>query len=163
VAVFLFYKSYAFYQGSEHFDVMEGSVPNSMNPYDVKLSVTIDGNESNTFPDANSGKAVSSILCTKGAEGSWDYKNWMFQVKNVKEARTKCQVNFVSKYIDKILNGTDPVLGDGLIPVTIGNNGEVRKADISQEWYNYANKEWANAVILFDEKRSYAEGEVIPE
>ena len=42
-----------------------------------------------------------------------------------KESRTKCQINFVSKYTEGILNGTNPVLKDGLIPVTIDNNGVV--------------------------------------
>ena len=65
-------------------------------------------------------------------------------------------------YKEKILNGADPVLKEKLIPVTISNNGEVRYADISKEWYKYENKEWANAVIL-NEGVSYQEGDIIPE
>ncbi len=55
-------------------------------------------------------------------------------------------------YTEELLNGADPVLDEEgeLVPVKIGNNGEVTKADITQEWYSYEKKEWANAVILTD-------------
>ena len=66
-------------------------------------------------------------------------------------------------YTESILNGTDPVLKDNLIPVTIDTDGTVKKANIYTEWYNYGNKEWANAVILKDETATYSENEVIPE
>ncbi len=65
-------------------------------------------------------------------------------------------------YKEKILNGADPVLKEKLIPVKISNNGEVRYADISKEWYKYENKRWANAVIL-NEGVSYQEGDIITE
>ena len=69
---------------------------------------------------------------------------------------------YKSIYKEKILNGADPVLKEKLIPVEISNNGEVRYADISKEWYKYENKEWANAVIL-NEGVSYQEGDIISE
>ena len=67
------------------------------------------------------------------------------------------------EYTESILNGTDPVLKDNLVPVTIDNDGTVKKADIYTKWYNYENKEWANAVILKDETITYNDNEVIPE
>ena len=79
------------------------------------------------------------------------------------EYKTKCELYFKTGYKENILNGTDPVLEDPLIPVTIESDGTVKKADIGSEWYNYTNKEWANAVILFDESEDYLAGEVIPE
>ena len=72
-------------------------------------------------------------------------------------------VTVPTAYTETILNGTDPVLKDNLIPVTIASDGTVKKADIYSEWYNYENKEWANAVILKDETATYSENEVIPE
>mgnify|MGYP004496452683 CR=1 FL=1 len=66
-------------------------------------------------------------------------------------------------YTESILNGTDPVLKDNLVPVTIASDGTVKKANIYTEWYNYENKDWANAVILKDETATYSENEVIPE
>ncbi|MDD3241936.1 MAG: hypothetical protein PHQ64_04130, partial [Bacilli bacterium] len=65
------------------------------------------------------------------------------------------------KYADRILNGADPVLGTGMIPVTIMDDGTVKYADISNEWYNYTNKKWANAVIL--SSGTYNVGDIIPE
>ena len=58
--------------------------------------------------------------------------------------------NNVIVYKETILNGTDPVLSDNLIPVTIADDGTVKKADLSSKWYSYAEKKWANAVILTD-------------
>ena len=66
-------------------------------------------------------------------------------------------------YTESILNGTDPILKDNLIPVTIDSDGTVKKANIYTEWYNYENKEWANAIILKDETATYSENEIIPE
>ena len=66
-------------------------------------------------------------------------------------------------YTESILNGTDPVLKDNLIPVTIDSDGTVKKANIYSEWYNYENKEWANAVILKDGSKTYKDNEIIPE
>ena len=66
-------------------------------------------------------------------------------------------------YKEDILNETDPVLKDNLVPVTIDADGTVKKADIYTEWYNYENKEWANAIILKDETATYSENEIIPE
>ncbi len=71
--------------------------------------------------------------------------------------------HYSGKYQESILNGTDPVLKGGLIPVIIADNGVVRKADETKEWYRYENKEWANAVILNDESIKYQNGEEIPE
>ena len=51
-------------------------------------------------------------------------------------------------YTEDILNGAVPVLSNNLVPVTIDNDGTVRKADIYSKWYSYEEKIWANAVIL---------------
>ena len=67
-------------------------------------------------------------------------------------------------YKETILNGTDPVLKDKLVPVTIKDNGEVTYADITAEWYDYENKIWANAVILIDSpSKTYSVGDTILE
>ena len=69
-----------------------------------------------------------------------------------------------TKYVDPILNGADPVIKENLIPVTICDNGEVTYANINKKWYNYENKEWANAVILVDSpSKQYQEGNIISE
>ncbi len=71
---------------------------------------------------------------------------------------------YVLVYEDPILNGADPVLKENLVPVTIADNGEVRYANTSKEWYSYENKEWANAVILVENpSKEYVKGDVIQE
>ncbi len=54
-------------------------------------------------------------------------------------------------YKDTILAGADPILTTGLIPVVIEADGSVLKADVSSNWYNYNEKQWANAVMISDE------------
>ena len=56
----------------------------------------------------------------------------------------------------------EPKVSDGLIPVTIANDGTVTYADTSKKWYDYCNKVWANAVILEDGV-SYNVGDTIKE
>ncbi|HIR73896.1 TPA: hypothetical protein IAB95_00150, partial [Candidatus Ventrenecus avicola] len=88
-----------------------------------------------------------------------NYSNYTYE----NNERVKCSLYFTSKYVKPILNGTDPVLEEPLIPVTIDSDGTVKKADLSSEWYDYETKQWANAVILEDESKNYASGEIIPE
>ena len=70
-------------------------------------------------------------------------------------------------YRDTVLNGADPVLKEGMIPVTISADGTVRKADITKVWYDYDTKVWANAITVSQTNRSMYEttepGTVIPE
>lgn len=65
-------------------------------------------------------------------------------------------------YKEAILNGAYPELYEGLVPITIEDKGTVKKADTTKMWYNYQNKRWANAVILFGED-NYSAGDTIPE
>ena len=120
--------------------------------YDVtKLEVDLDGEK----PDygevtIEKGKISRASLCIDG--------------KTVELKDNKPQVTgaCASLYKDSILNGADPVLKGELVPVNIGSNGTVTKADVTKEWYNYENKNWANAVILFD-NQAYKVGEEIKE
>ena len=63
-------------------------------------------------------------------------------------------------YKEEILNGTDPVISGNLIPVTISDNGTVKKADIYSKWYSYVEKKWANAVILTDNGKVESDGTI---
>ena len=68
----------------------------------------------------------------------------------------------VGKYKESILNETDPILNDTLIPVIIMDDGTVQKVDTNYAWYDYESKNWANAVILKGTD-SYDIGDIIPE
>ena len=67
------------------------------------------------------------------------------------------------EYTESILNGTDPVLSDNLVPVVLSDDGTVTKADTTTDWYSYEDKKWANAVILSDNTQTYNNGDIIPE
>ena len=66
-----------------------------------------------------------------------------------------------TQYKDPTLNGADPVYSKGLIPVKIADNGTVTVADTTEKWYDYNNKEWANAVITT--AQGFKVGDTIPE
>ena len=112
--------------------------------------------EGNVFDETRSS-------CTNGAYIIWDYETWSPVVKKLSEYKTRCEIYFKTGYSESILNGTDPVLKEELVPVTIEEDGTVKKADIGSAWYSYEKKEWANAVILFDKSEDYLAGEIIPE
>ncbi len=57
-----------------------------------------------------------------------------------------------------------PVISKDLVPVLIASDGVVTKANTSEKWYDYNNKEWANAVILVDSpSKTYNIGDTIIE
>ncbi len=67
-------------------------------------------------------------------------------------------------YEDESMGGTDPVVSKDLVPITIANDGVVTKANTGEKWYDYNNKEWANAVILVDSpSKTYNVGDTIQE
>jgi len=70
----------------------------------------------------------------------------------------------VYKYTESVLNGADPVLATDMLPVTIANDGVVTYADTTTEWYNYTNKNWANAVkLIASPSKTYKTGDTISE
>ena len=104
-------------------------------------------------------------------EKEFEFRVWMDEETKIednameKTFRGKISVvtSYQRVYQESILNGADPVLKEGLIPVVIENDGTVKKADILEEWYHYSNQKWANAIVLEDESISYQNGEIIPE
>ncbi len=51
-----------------------------------------------------------------------------------------------------------PVIKDNLIPIKFDVTGII-KADISEQWYDYEIKQWANAVLVTDESYSSYQGD----
>ena len=88
-----------------------------------------------------------------------DLKINNFTCNNI-NGKSKCDT--LNRYKEEDLNGADPVIDGDLVPVIIESDGTVKKADLENSWYNYTNKEWANAVILKTNKE-YKNEEVIPE
>ena len=57
-----------------------------------------------------------------------------------------------------------PIVSKDLVPVLIASDGVVTYANTSEKWYDYENKEWANAVILVDSpSKTYNIGDTIIE
>ena len=134
------------------------------------LAIYLEDEQINYIPDKESGYTLdlTKSSCTHGVELDFDYNTWIIKTnysnyESTDNTRVRCNLYFTDKYIEPLLNGTDPVLEEPLIPVTIEDDGTVRKADLASEWYDYETKKWANAVILEDESKSYTSGEVIPE
>jgi len=133
----------------------------------ITFAYYIDDVVSNKAPENNSSYIFDDVnsSCSNGANIRWNYEEWSAVVTNIPTTKNKCHLKFKKEYNESILNGTYPVLEDPLIPVTIENDGTVKKADLSSEWYSYTNKKWANAIILKDEstKNNYKTNDVIPE
>ena len=130
----------------------------------VNLAIYLNEEETNSIP-SKEGNVFDEekSTCTNDAYIVWDYSSWSPIIKNVSNYPVRCNLYFKTGYSESILNGTDPILKDELIPVTIENDGTVRKADLGSKWYSYEEKIWANAVILKDETKDYKSTEVIPE
>ena len=70
----------------------------------------------------------------------------------------------VNTYKEEILNGTYPVLDEKMIAITYTETGIPKVADESSEWYSYASRKWANAVVLVNNpSKTYNVGDEIEE
>ena len=109
----------------------------------------------------SSGVAYVSVYGTNNFES-------MYCLNTTKET-SRCNGE-VEVYEESILNGAYPRLADGMIPVTIANDGTVTTINpTSSSWYSYTNKIWANVVLVKEtgtKTREYYEsnyGVVVPE
>ncbi len=123
--------------------IYEGTVPANTSNYEKNFRLRMWIDSDTDFSDGDMNNKTFTVTVNVYANG-----------KVVEQDKT---------YKEAILNGTDPVISDNLIPVVISDTGVVTKADTTTAWYSYANKKWANSVILKDKSISYQDGEVIPE
>ncbi len=56
-------------------------------------------------------------------------------------------------YKQELLNGAYPKLNEGLIPIDFNASKQTVTVDKYSEWYDYENKEWANAVLVKESVR----------
>ena len=111
--------------------------------------------------------AVSAVI--EGSEVSYNnttskgsYTNVQGSIDELYQRYKDLTGETSTKYTESILNGADPILGTGMIPVTIDDDGKVKYANVNTPWYKYAAKKWANAVILVNGK-THKVGDTIPE
>ncbi len=156
VSIVSLIKSHAYFSTSKSFDVLKGKVPN-FTKGDITLAVIVDGVKQEDFPDKNGYKYVG-YECNNDAKLTWNNETWRVLIDTDKP--TICTLKFETK--NNSLNGSEPVVKEGLIPIVIANDGTVTKANIKDKWYSYEESKWANAVIL-NEADNYKEGDIIPE
>ncbi len=155
------------YEEKKTFDVLKGTVPD-FSTKDINLAFTIDGETQTNikFPNKGEGYIVENVDCEDNVTADWNSSTWSLEnIDNKGTAKkVKCTVKFKTSQGEPILNGADPVLGEGMIPVKIGDKGVVTKVKPeSGDWYSYEDKEWANAVILNEGVEEPGEGEKIEE
>ncbi len=125
------------------------------NQNDETLAIFLNEERTESIPSKEEysfDKAICTVdgNVTEDVKVEWDEESWAPILYNVKDHSTKCNLYFKENYEESILNGTYPILKDGLIPITIDSDGTVKKANLGKEWYSYEKKNWANAVILED-------------
>jgi hypothetical protein len=145
----IIYYTYSKFTISNKFNVIQTTVGDFSASGDYTIAAYIDGTKTSDFPAQNAGYSVDKIECTNNATGTWNYASWGIFVTGATSTGTKCNVYFVTKTTYTDGTGANvPELYQGLIPVTISTGGVISVADTSQEWYNYANHNWANAVLV---------------
>ena len=115
----------------------------------INLAIYLENEQTTSIPSKDSGYYFDreKSSCTNDAYINWDSVSWSPVIKNAHNYPVRCELHFTTTYNEGILNGTDPILKDELIPVEIEDDGTVRKADLTKPWYSYAEQKWANAVI----------------
>ncbi len=167
--------TYASYQ--VNLEVLDDSTLTKLSYIDVMLneneplSLTKNETVEKTITNASSAYKLDTGRLNGNEERTFYLRLWLDEDTPTREEvmnkvlNSKITVTLVQNniYNDITLNGADPVLKTGLIPVKIASDGTVTKANVEEEWYNYQNKEWANAVILKDETVPYENNDIISE
>ncbi len=162
---FLLYKTFANFSEEVEFPMMNGKVDYFGNS-DIYFVFYKNNELTEEMPqkDNKENLVFDHGECDNGTSIEWNYEEWSPLVKDLKSVKTKCSLYFEERYTEKILRGTDPVLSDKLIPITINEeNGSVTRANEKEKWYDYENQQWANAVILRDGKADPGENQPIDE
>ncbi len=135
--------TYALYQ-VRHTQKLVFNTVGEFKKRDIYLSVLVDGEYQNDFPNKSDDMLYGGYECDGSAKINFDRDNW--QVALYASHPDKCTIKFGHKYVDE--SGANyPELYQGMIPVYF-ENGKIYVADITSEWYNYDDNKWANAVLI---------------
>ncbi len=118
-----------------------------------KINVLIDDNELIIY----SIKGISNYQEIQPGETIYFTITLMLdRVWTVQSETLSLEFKFSESYIfeDDVLNGADPELVFGMVPIVYEKNGTIKKADINSNWYSYLDKQWANAVLVTEESRA---------
>ena len=101
LGIFIFYKSYAFYEEKKDFNVINGVVED---PGDIYYAYYVNNTITRYFPTKDSGLTLDTTKssCTSGVTISWDDDNWhaILDYSNYQKnstTRTKCTLYFRKK------------------------------------------------------------------
>jgi hypothetical protein len=142
----IIYFAFAKLSTNNKFNAIQTTV-GEFNQGDYHLIAYINGVRSSTIPAKDSGYTVNNVTCDNGATGVWSNSKWGLIITNATVSITKCSVYFINYYTDSS-GAAHPELYQGLIPVKYDASGNTVVADITQEWYDYSNHNWANAVLI---------------
>ena len=103
LGIFIFYKSYAFYEEKKDFNVINGTVEDPGNHY---FAYYVNNTITRDFPTKDSGLTLdmTKSSCTSGVTISWDDEKWQANLnysnyqKN-STTRTKCTLYFTKKVL----------------------------------------------------------------
>ena len=142
---------------------------NKLSKNDASLELDLKGDkpDSNAPNEVTVEKGIVKEAYLKFGEYYVTYKNNNNKISycsNKEEYVSDCKTNEIKNltYKEAILNGADPELYEGLIPIEISETGTIKYADPQTEWYKYADKKWANAVLVSN-PTNYKVGDTISE
>jgi hypothetical protein len=129
------------------------------NSGDVSTPVLLSSLETGTIASGDTTTKTSYILkkTTINPNETKKYKIWMYipsTIGNEAQGKTFTGKVSVANYAGEstiyadATGANQPVLYQGLIPVKYDASGNTVVADTTSEWYNYANHNWANAVLV---------------
>ncbi len=143
------------------------------------VRVMLDNNQSNTLntfsnvEETNAGATAFNLKTLELAPNesvTHNFRMWIDKAATQSDVANKkidIKVSVIASailppYTDPVLAGSDPVLDSKMIPVNIADSGVVTVAAASEEWYNYAESKWANAVIVDPTFTTLDPGTTIP-
>ncbi len=145
------------YYSESMFDpVMKEKVKDGVNIYD-ELQMTGDKPETGVAKLNSSGEVSVSIFINDRCYIK-NFDSVEIYIDQSKKTEESCIPP--EPYVDIVL-ADQPNIVEGLVPVTINDDGTIILADDYTEWYNYEEKIWANAVVLNANVEIYP-GDYIP-
>ena len=135
VIISIIYFTYSKFTLTDTFKTAESTVDTFM-AADYVLDFYISGERTLDVPI---NKYEGVVTCDNGAIGTWDRRTSSVIVNTTE--KTKCSITLDTP-------PAEPELYAGLIPVTYDSSNNIVVADITGEWYNYLNHEWANAILI---------------
>ncbi len=111
---------------------------------DMQLAVYVNGVRKEEFPEKSDNMLYGGYECERGSKITFNKDKWNITLET--NHPDKCNIIFGKKYEDK--SGANyPELYQGLIPIYF-KEGKIYVADVTSEWYDYDEHEWANAVLI---------------